>query len=242
VSEPRTHYQITFTARQAVGGFLGLLVSLGLAFFFGLMAGFSGRPAGPGADGISASGSSEAETERIAAADPSEYAGEAMPPIETAVPTATVPAGPLGSRTLIAGGPASTAATPLPADPTPPATLQTFQDGSADDAESSPIVAASGGSGPVAAKPPAGSETAGGKFWVQVASLSSREEAGTLSTRLTRRGFRSQVLTATGPKGKGKVYRVRVGPYRSEDDAERAATKLARQENVKSPWVVPDGM
>ena len=63
-----------------------------------------------------------------------------------------------------------------------------------------------------------------------------------LRDRLTRRGFRSQVLTASGPKGKGKVYRVRVGPYRSEDDAERAATKLARQENVKSPWVVPDGM
>ena len=90
--------------------------------------------------------------------------------------------------------------------------------------------------------PAAGAPAAGGKFWVQVASLSSREEAGTLSTRLTRHGFRSQILTATGPKGKGKVYRVRVGPYRSEDDAERAATKLARQESVKSPWVVPDGM
>ena len=157
------------------------------------------------------------------------------------MPTAAVPSGPLGSRTLLAGGVA--AATPLPAEPTPPATLQTFQDGSADEGRDSPIAAASGGSGPAARRsrrpdPP----TAAGKFWVQVASLSSREEAGTLSTRLTRRGFRSQVLTATGPKGKGKVYRVRVGPYRSEDDAERAATKLARQENVKSPWVVPDGM
>ena len=77
---------------------------------------------------------------------------------------------------------------------------------------------------------------------MQVASLSSRDEAGSLSSRLTRHGFRSQVLTATGPRGKGKVYRVRVGPYRSEDDAARAATRLSRQENVKSPWVVPDGM
>ncbi len=236
MDEPRTHYQITFTARQAVGGFLGLLLSLGLAYFFGLMAGLSGRPAA----GPDEAGSEMAEAEKMAAANPDD-GGDAMPPIETAVPTAAVPSGPLGSRTLLAGG--VTAATPLPADPTPPATLQTFQDGSADDGQSSPIAAASGGSVP--APPPgpaAGASTAAGKFWVQVASLSSREEAGTLSTRLTRRGFRSQVLTATGPRGKGKVYRVRVGPYGSEDDAERAATKLARQENVKSPWVVPDGM
>ena len=36
--EPRTHYQISLTARQAVGIFVGLLLALGLAFFFGLMA------------------------------------------------------------------------------------------------------------------------------------------------------------------------------------------------------------
>jgi cell division protein FtsN len=236
---PRTHYQITFTARQAVGGFLGLLLSLALAYYLGLVSGLSGRSATP-----KAADAEKTPSEKIAAADASENAGEAMPPIETAVPTAAVPSGSLGSRTTLAGG---APATPIPAEPTPPATLQTFQDGSSDqtEGESSPIAEASGGSGPAGtvAKPPAAAApAAGGKFWVQVASLSSREEAGTLSTRLTRHGFRSQILTATGPKGKGKVYRVRVGPYRSEDDAERAATKLARQESVKSPWVVPDGM
>jgi cell division septation protein DedD len=235
--QPRTHYQLTFTARQAVGGFVALLVSLGLAFYFGLMSGLSGRgaPIGP----------EEAEKTADAGGVPASSAGddtEALPPIETAVPTAAVPGGPLGSRTLLAGGAPQT---PVPAEPTAPATLQTFQDGSADatEVESPPaaVAEAPGASSPAPAKPPA-SASAAGKFWVQVASLSSREEAGSLSTRLTRRGFRSQILTAAGPKGKGKVYRVRVGPYRSEDDAERAATKLARQEHVKSPWVVPDGM
>ena len=43
MDEPRTHYQISLTARQAVGLFVGLLLSLGLAFFFGLMTGLSGR-------------------------------------------------------------------------------------------------------------------------------------------------------------------------------------------------------
>ena len=228
------HYQLTFTARQAVGGFVALLISLGLAFYFGLMSGLSGKSAPPG-DDASGKSADAGGVSAAAAEDP----GEALPPIETAVPTAAAPSGPLGSRTLLAGGAPTT---PVPAEPTAPATLQTFQDGTADEIETAPIAEAPGTTVPVEAKPPAPAAAAAGKFWVQVASLTSREEAGSLSTRLTRRGFRSQVLTASGPRGKGKVYRVRVGPYRSEDDAERAATKLARQEHVKSPWVVADGM
>jgi cell division septation protein DedD len=226
VPEPRTHYLISLTARQAVGAFLALVVSLAVAFFFGLMAGSSGR-------GRAASAPVE-----IAAAAPAAAgeAAEAMPPVETAVPTAVVPSGPLGSRTELAGG--AVVATAPPAEPTVPATLHPFEDGTAE--ESSPVASAS--RGPAAARPaePANGKAAG-KFWVQVASLSSHDEAGALSSRLARRGFKSQILTAAGPKGKGKVYRVRVGPYRTEDDANRAAGKLTKQENVKSPWVVPDG-
>jgi cell division septation protein DedD len=233
--QPRTHYQLTFTARQAVGGFVALLISLGLAFYFGLMSGLTGRGAAPGDD----AGGKIADAGGVSAAAAGEDAEGALPPIETAVPTAAVPGGPLGSRTLLAGGAPTT---PVPLEPTAPATLQTFQDGTADEVETAPVADAPGAAAPADAKPAAPAAAAAGKFWVQVASLTSREEAGSLSTRLTRRGFRSQVLTAAGPRGKGKVYRVRVGPYRSEDDAERAATKLARQEHVKSPWVVPDGM
>jgi cell division septation protein DedD len=227
VPEPRTHYQISLTARQAVGAFLALLLSLAVAFFFGLMAGSSGRDGPVSESGEVASGSLPGDSE----------ATDAMPPIETAVPTAAVPSGPLGSRTELAPG--SVRATPAPVEPTPPATLHPFEDGTAE--ESSPVASASGGKGPAAARPvenPAGKAS---KFWVQVASLSSRDEAGALSGRLARRGFRSQILTAAGPKGKGRVYRVRVGPYGSEDDANRAAAKLTKQENVKSPWVVADG-
>jgi DedD protein len=245
VSEPRTHYQISLTARQAVGAFLSILLALGLAFFLGLMSGLSGRDR---------AAEESAEAGRIAAGEvrgPSgaEPSADSLPPVETGVPTAAAPSGALGSRTVLV--PSGRTPLPLSADPTPPAILKPFEDGSAD--EASPIAEASGGGGPAAprgadAKPGTGgaaprsdgaevSET----FWVQVASLSSRDEASALSTRLTRHGFRSQVLTATGPKGRGKVYRVRVGPYRSEDDATRAALKLAKQESVKSPWVVPDG-
>jgi cell division septation protein DedD len=123
-------------------------------------------------------------------------------------------------------------------EPTAPSTIQPFEDGSAD--ELSPVAAASGGKAP--APPPA--EKSGsreGAFWVQAASLTSRDEAGALSSRLSKHGFRSQVLTAAGPGGKGRVYRVRVGPYRSEAEATKAAEKLSLQEKIKGPWVVPEG-
>ncbi len=107
-----------------------------------------------------------------------------MPPIETAVPTAAVPSGPLGSRTTLAGG-APAHADPGRADASrdPPDVPGRSSDQA--EGESSPIAEASGGSGPAGtvAKPPAaGAPAAAGKFWVQVASLSSREEAGSLST------------------------------------------------------------
>ena len=226
MTEPRTHYVISLTARQAVGAFLALVVSLAVAFFFGLMAGSSGRP--------------RADAVEVAAASPADAreTTEPMPPVETAVPTAVVPSGPLGSRTELAPG--AVMATPPAPEPTIPATLHPFEDGTAE--ESSPVASASGGRGPAASRPAETSAArASGKFWVQVASLSSHDEAGTLSNRLAKRGFKSQILTAAGPKGKGTVYRVRVGPYRTEDDANRAAGKLTKQENVKSPWVVPDG-
>ena len=43
MSDPRTHYQVSFTAKQAMSLFVGLLFALGLAYFFGLMTGLSGR-------------------------------------------------------------------------------------------------------------------------------------------------------------------------------------------------------
>ena len=214
---PRTHYQISLTARQAVGLFVGLLLALGAAYFFGVMTGLSGRTTAP-------------RTEVAAHAEtPALYA---LPPIETAVPTAAASAS-AGSRTELAAG--TSVATPAPADPS---TWQPFDDGSSE--ESAPVAAAPPGKAPggPAVRAPHPSAFPG-SFWVQVASLTSREQAGALSGRLSRRGFHAQLASAAGPKG--SVYRVRVGPFRTEEEARRTAAKLAKQENIKSPWVVPDG-
>lgn len=212
--EPRTHYQISLTARQAVGIFVGLLIALGLAFFFGLMTGLSGRAR-------HRYGYGEAP-----AAAASRSLPETLPAVETAVPTAR-------------GGTAAALATPSggsATEPTPPPTLQTFEDGGAEDAPPGPATAGAKPETPApksaAGKPP----VPAGRVWVQVASLSARAEADALSSRLAKRGYH----TAIAPDTKGRL-RVRVGPYRTTEDARRAAERLHKAEKIKSPWVVFEG-
>lgn len=43
MDEPRTHYQLSFTARQALALFVGFLLSLAVAYFLGVMTGLAGR-------------------------------------------------------------------------------------------------------------------------------------------------------------------------------------------------------
>ena len=234
MDEPRTHYQISLTARQAVGLFAGLLLGLGVAFFLGLMAGSSGRTA-------SAAGNSAPERAavRFAAEQPTAVS-DAIPLVETGVPTSA------GSRTELAAA----SVTPIPSEPTTPATLQTFEDGSSEETAPSGggaravptrvAVPSAAAKAPVAAAPKVrGPAPASGRIWVQAASLQSHDEAMALTSRLSRHGYHAVILTASGAKG--KVYRVRVGPYRTDDEAARAVARLAKQEKIREPWVVPEG-
>jgi cell division protein FtsN len=156
--------------------------------------------------------------------------------VSAATPAATVPEvaaevspgtpGP-PSETRLAGGNSGSGS----GEPTPPAVLQTFED-----RESEPTAAPS----PVRRPPsPTTPVPAPSGFWVQAASLASRGEADALAARLSRHGYHAQVVAAQGPKG--KVFRVRVGPYSARDDATRAGEKLQRQEKISQPWVVPEG-
>ncbi|MGE5414315.1 MAG: SPOR domain-containing protein [Syntrophomonadaceae bacterium] len=238
MSEPRTHYQISLTARQALGLFVALLVALGLAYFFGLMTGLSGRE-GRGAPEAPAQAALAEPTAAAPAAEP------AVPPVETGVPVAV-------------RAPAGNASTPPPAEPTVPATLQTFEDGTEGEGNAAAASAAPGSRttvvgapAPAPARAPAAKSAApapapaaahaspAGKVWVQAASLSSADEANALGARLSRHGFHAVVQPGSGPRG--RVYRVRVGPYRSEDEASKAVDRLTRQEKIHGPWIVPEG-
>lgn len=102
--EPRTHYQVSFTPRQALTLFLGLLLALGLAYFFGLRTGLAGGEPEP-----------TAGEEVAAAADASP--GEAS----------DAPAG--GGAELVFPAPVTGVAPhATPAPTAPPAVLQPFED------------------------------------------------------------------------------------------------------------------
>jgi cell division septation protein DedD len=68
----------------------------------------------------------------------------------------------------------------------------------------------------------------GAKFMLQAGAMKTRESADALRKRLDRRGYNAKVFHAT-TRTLGKVYRVRVGPFGSRDEA-RKAMKAIRAE------------
>ncbi len=138
-------------------------------------------------------------------------------------PDARPAEGPRGGEGLGASSTTGQAEVPGP-ETAAPATLQAFEDRIPADPTPSP-------STPLRMSPDG--------VWVQVASLTSRPEADALAGRLARRGYHAQIAVASGPKG--RVFRVRVGPYRSEEEAGRMAERLRRQERIPQTWIVREG-
>jgi DedD protein len=212
VADPQTHYQLSFTTRQAVALFVGVLVTLGLAYFLGLMTGVAGRVPKLAAEPAPAPAPSPAEA--IAAA-------EQPTPIRPPRKSASVPAFPKPV---------------LGTEPTAAPSLQFFEDRA-----ETPAAQPQRTSPPRATQPrsaPPASTVSAGDFWVQVLSLSSEPEARARRDKLIHRGYRARVELAQAPKG--TVYRVRVGPYARRDEAERASERLSKEEKVKT-WIAPSG-
>lgn len=202
MSDPRTHYQVSFTAKQAMALFVGLLFALGLAYFFGLMTGLSGRDADAPAEG--------APRDAVAGLPP-----PASPPGAVA---GGAPGGELAFPVPVTAEPSSGGPTPAPR------TVQLFEDGSSD-------------------SPPARATAATrvakeGGFRIQVVSVSSRADADGVAARLARQGFPARVEPGSGPKG--TVYRVRVGPFSTREEAARAVDRLAAA-GRREAWIVPPG-
>ena len=70
-------------------------------------------------------------------------------------------------------------------------------------------------------KPPAAAPSARGKFMLQAGAMKSRETADALRKRLERGGYKANVIRATTRKH-GGVYRVRVGPFGTNEEAMKA--------------------
>jgi cell division septation protein DedD len=77
-------------------------------------------------------------------------------------------------------------------------------------------------------------EPRGNGFVVQVMAVTTRAEADTIARRLSAKGYRTFVTT-TGA-GSKMSYRVRVGKYDTQREAEQISARLQKEEQFK-PWV-----
>ena len=92
---------------------------------------------------------------------------------------------------------------------------------------------------PMAKKPkgkkkekPTGSSPSGvGKFMLQAGAMKSRETADALRRRLERSGYKANVIRATTPKH-GGVYRVRVGPFGTGEEAKKAMKAIRAEMKI----------
>jgi cell division protein FtsN len=76
-------------------------------------------------------------------------------------------------------------------------------------------------------------------YFVQIASFTEKETAEALKDRLTQKGYKVQV-TAVQLEGIGLRYRVRLGGYKSLQEALDAQTKVSVEEHITETMVVTE--
>ena len=69
------------------------------------------------------------------------------------------------------------------------------------------------------------------KFMLQAGAMKTRESADALRKRLDRRGYRTKVIHAT-TRTLGEVYRVRVGPFETRDEAMKAMKAIQAEMKI----------
>jgi len=79
-------------------------------------------------------------------------------------------------------------------------------------------------------------EAADGLFTVQLAAVTKRSEADAIAKRFTAKGYEAFVLVPE-PGEKVRVFRVRVGSFKTKREAESLAQRLAREDKRYPPWV-----
>ena len=73
--------------------------------------------------------------------------------------------------------------------------------------------------------------SAGAKFMLQAGAMKTRETADALRRRLDRRGYKSTVVRST-TREHGEVFRVRVGPYGSREEAMKAMKSIGSEMKI----------
>jgi len=166
----------------------------------------------PTVDGKGAAARVESPAEEppvaIARSSPSPATQVKTPEPPKAVAANSAKASPAPAPPVKAPAPTAAAATPAPA--APPAA----------DAAASATPAATG------------SPDRSG-YAVQVAAVNARSEADSIAQRLSGKGYAAYVES---PKGSQKMFRVRVGTFKTRSEATTVANKLKKEEKF-NPWV-----
>jgi cell division septation protein DedD len=162
----------------------------------------------------------------------------------------------------VAAPPPQAAATPAqpPAEPPAPAEELTYydrlqkNDTPKETLKSSPPAAKAAMPAPQKAPPPAaparqtaapdthsaassGGEPAGPGFALQVTTQRDRQSADTVMKQLLKKGYPAYV---TGPVSVGgrSIFRIRVGKYKTEKEADAVSKRLETEEHFGKPWRV----
>ncbi len=88
------------------------------------------------------------------------------------------------------------------------------------------------GSSPATPKPHSGDS-----YWLQAGAFSEEKEADNLRAKIALTGLEASVHSVA-TADKGKLYRVRLGPYQSLDDANRIKATLSQ--NGVSAAIIPE--
>lgn len=208
---PGVHYQISVTGRQAAAFFLGLLVALGLAFYFGMRTGAAATK-GPGV------ATTLAQVSDLSVPTPPATA-ETAPGRPEEVKLGFAPAGKAG-----ASGPAAAPAKGAPPAPAPQPTAV-------------PTPPLEPTAAPPAPTPVPKAAKKAGPFYAQVLATQKADVADETTKKLRADGFQADVTPVPGKPG---WFRVRVGPFADRSKAEAAAAKIQKIEKTKHrPLVVP---
>ena len=163
------------------------------------------------------------------------------PPVEdlkpASAPAATPPASASAATKPVQAPPPPAKATPRSTDASVGVKATDKPAGSAAAATSTAAggTSASPVATPVAAPTAPGASPASGQgFVVQVAALNVRSEAEAIAKRLVAKGYAAFVQTPSN--GTPAVFRVRIGPVSTRQEADTLAAKLQKEEQFK-PWI-----
>jgi cell division septation protein DedD len=229
----KTYYQVSFTSGQALAAVIVVILALGLSFFFGARAGFE----------------RSGETESPSPA-------RQVQPRPVPAPLAVDQTASTSPGTASATGPGLASATSEEApvfedreagvteekkgtgSKTPSAPSRTEIGGSSAAPEPTPRKTAPGSAPPATSsrEPSNTSEKPG--FFVQIISTASKAEAARWKEKLAGKNYRTATVTSVDSK-KGKLFRVRTGPYPDRAQAKKVAAKISADFKQKA-WVTAE--